>query len=334
VDLRRRQFLGVLGGAATVWPRATRAQQQPEGVRQVGVLLPFSETDAESRGHLDIFRKRLQELGWTENRNLRIAIRYGVGNTERIRNLAKELVALKPDVILGRSTPVAKSILLETKTIPTIFVVVSDPVGDGIVSSIARPGRNVTGFTNVEASLGGKWLEVLKEMSPTVGRAAVIFDPKTSPGGGLFYSRLIENAASLIPIRVVSTPVNDASEIERAIIAFAHEPNGGLIVLPDVTTGANRDLIIRLAATYGLPAVYSYRYITAEGGLASYGVDVGDLFRRAADYVDRVLRGDHPGDLPVQAPIKFDLVINLKTAKALHLTIPPMLLARADEVIE
>ena len=297
-------------------------------------MLPFSETDAQSRVHLEIFRKRLRELGWTEDHNLRIVVRYGVGNTERMRNLAKELVASKPDVILGRSTPVTKSILLETKSIPTIFVVVSDPVGDGIVSSIARPGGNVTGFTNVEASLGGKWLELLKEMSPTVRRAAVIFDPKTSPGGGFYYSRLVENAASSMAIKPVSMAVKDASEIERAIIAFAHEPNGGLIVLPDVTTGANRNLIVRLAATYGLPAVYSYRYVTAEGGLASYGVDVGDLFRRAADYVDRVLRGDQPGDLPVQAPTKFELVINLKTAKGLHLTIPPMLLARADEVIE
>jgi putative ABC transport system substrate-binding protein len=332
--VRRRDFIVLIGVAAAAWPRSTSAQQQLEGVRQVGILLPFSETDAESRIHLDIFRKRLQELGWTEDRNLRLIVRYGVGNTARIRNLAKELVALKPDVILGRSTPVTKSILLETKTIPTIFVVVSDPVGDGIVSSIARPGGNVTGFTNVEASLGGKWVELLKEMSPTVGRAAVIFDPKTSPGGGFFYSRLIEKAASVIAIKAVSTPVHDASEIERSIIAFAHEPNGGLIVAPDVTTGANRDLIVRLAATHGLPAVYGYSYITAEGGLASYGVDVGDLFRRAADYVGRVLRGDQPGELPVQAPIKFELVINLKTAKALHLTIPPMLLARADEVIE
>jgi putative ABC transport system substrate-binding protein len=237
-------------------------------------------------------------------------------------------------VILGRSTPVIKSIVLETKSIPTIFVVVSDPVGDGIVSSIARPGGNVTGFTNVEASLGGKWLEVLKEVSPTVVRAAVIFDPKTSPGGGFYYSRLVESAASLISIKAVPMPVHDAGEIERGIVAFARELNGGLIVLPDVTTGANRDLIVRLAAAHRLPAIYSYRYIVAEGGLASYGVDVGDLYLRAADYVDRVLRGEQPGDLPVQAPLKFELVINLKTAKALGLTLPPTLLGRADEVIE
>jgi putative tryptophan/tyrosine transport system substrate-binding protein len=332
--MRRRDFLGVVGGAAAPWPLLARAQQRPEGARQVGILLPFAETDPESRVHIDIFRKRLNELGWTEDRNFRIVIRYGAGSTERIRNLAKELVASKPDVILGRSTPVTKSILLETKSIPTIFVVVSDPVGDGIVSSIARPGGNVTGFTNVEASLGGKWLEVLKEMSPTVVRAAVIFDPKTSPGGGFYYSRLIESAASLISIKTVSIPVHDAGEIEHVIVAFAREPNGGLIVLPDVTTGANRDLIVRLAAAHHLPAIYSYHYIVEAGGLASYGVDVGDLYRRAADYVDRVLRGEQPGDLPVQAPLKFELVINLKTAKALGLTLPPTLLGRADEVIE
>ena len=330
--MKRREFLGLVGSAAA-WPLAASAQA--DGVRQIGVLLPFAEPDAETRVHLDIFRKQLQQLGWTEGRNVRIALRFGAGDTERIRKMAKDLVALKPDIIVGRSTPVTKSILRETTEIPTIFVLVSDPVGDGIVTSIARPGGNVTGFTNVEASLGGKWLEVLKEISPTVSRAAIIFDPKTSPGGGSYYSRLVENAAAAsIAIRAISAPVHDAAEIERVIVAIAQEPNSGLIVLPDVTTGTNRDLIIRLAARHRLPAVYSYRYIVAEGGLASYGVDVGDLYRRAATYVDRILRGEQPRDLPVQAPIKFELVINLKTAKALNLAVSPMLLARADEVIE
>lgn len=332
--MRRRAFIGVLGGAAAAWSSTVRAQHQPEGVRLIGLLLPFSETDAETRVHLAILRERLQQLGWTEDRNFRIIIRYGAGNTERIRNQAKELVALKPDVILARSTPVAKSILLETKSIPTIFVVVSDPVGDGIVASFSRPGGNVTGFTNVEDSLAGKWLEVLKEMSPSIVRAAIIFNPKTSPGGGFYYTRLVESAASLISIKAVSMPVHDAAEIERGIVAFAREPNGGLVVLPDVTTGANRDLIVRLAATHRLPAIYSYRYIVAEGGLASYGVDVGDLYRRAAEYLDRILRGELPGNLPVQAPLKFELVINIKAAKALGLNPRPTLLGRADEVIE
>jgi ABC-type uncharacterized transport system substrate-binding protein len=332
--VRRRDFIKVIARSAVAWPLAARAQQGAIGMRQIGVLLPFAENDAETRAHVEIFRKQLQQLGWTEDRNVRIVLRWGAGDIGRIRTLANELVALRPDVILGRSTPVTKAILRETTTIPIVFVVVSDPVGDGIVASIARPGGNVTGFTNVEASLGGKWLEVLKEISPTIARVAVIFDPKTSPGGGTYYLRLVENAAASVAIKAISTPVHDAGAIKLAIDAFAHGPGGGLIVLPDVTTGANRALIVALAARHRLPAVYPFRYVTAEGGLASYGEDVGDLYRRAATYVDRILRGEQPRDLPVQAPTKFELVINLKTAKALGLTVPPALLSRADEVIE
>ena len=297
------------------------------------MLLPFAENDSETRVHIDIFRKQLQQFGWNDG-NVQIDLRWGAGDVDRIRALAKELVALKPDVIVGRTTPVTKFILHETATIPIVFVVVSDPVGDGIVASIARPGGNVTGFTNVEASLGGKWLEVLREISPAIARVAVIFDPKTSPGGGSYYLRLIEAAAASVGIKPVPTPVRDAGEIERAIVAFARESNGGLIILPDVTTGANRTLLVALAARHRLPAIHPYRYIVAEGGLISYGVDVGDLYRRAASYVDRILRGDPPRDLPVQAPTKFELVINLKTAKALGISVPNTLIGRADELIE
>lgn len=331
--MRRRDFITLVAGGAT-WPLAARAQQPTDGMRQIGVLLPFAESDAESRVHLDILRKELQQFGWSEDRNIRIVPRWGAGDVARIRALAKELIALKPDVILARSTPVAKSILHETTTIPIVFVVVSDPVGDGIVGSIARPGGNVTGFTNVEASLGGKWLEVLKETSPAIKRVAIIFNPKTSPGGGTYYLQLVETAAASIAIKAIPTPVHDPGGIERAIAAFAQEPNGGLVVLPDVTTGTHRALIIALAARHRLPAVYSYRYIAAEGGLASYGVDVSDLFQRAATYLNRILRGEQPRDLPVQAPTKFELVINLKTAKALGLVVPRPLLSLADEVIE
>ena len=331
--MKRREFITLLGSAALLGPRGAWGQLS-DGVRHVGMLLPFAKTDAETRAHLTIFRQRLDVLGWNESRNLRITTRYGGGSIEQIRTLARELVSLKPDLILARSTPATKAVVMETKTIPTVFVVVSDPVGDALVTSIPRPGGNVTGFTNVEASLAGKWLEVLKELSPTLTRAAVIFDPKTSPGGGYFYSGLVEKASSVVGVTTTLAVVRNAEDVERSITGLAQEPNAGLIVLPDVTTGANRNEIVHLAAKYRLPAVYSYRYIAEEGGLASYGVNVGDLFGRAADYVDRILRGEHAGDLPVQAPTKFELVINLKTAKALQLNLSPMLLARADEVIE
>ena len=329
----RRKFISLLGGAVAAWPLAARAQQR-ERMRLIGMLLPFAENDEKTRGDLDLFREQLRQRGWTEHQNVEITIRWAAGDVGRIQTLAKELVALKPDVILGRSTPVTKAIAHESTAIPIVFVVVSDPVGDGIVASFARPGGNVTGFTNVEASLGSKWVEVLKEVSPAISRVAVIFDPNASPGGGTYYLHLIEAAAASVAIKEFPTPVHDASEIERAIVSFAQEPNGGLIVLPDVTTGADRALIIGLAARHRLPAVYPFRYMVAEGGLVSYGEDVGDLYRRAATYVDRILRGEQPPDLPVQAPTKFELAINLKTAKALGIDVPLHLQQLADDVIE
>ena len=264
------------------------------------------------------------------------ALRRGglVGDRDRIRMLAKELAALRPGAILCRATPVAKALFQETSEIPIVFVNVSDPVGDGLVASLARPGGNVTGFTNVEDSLGGKWLELLKEIDPAVERVAVIFDPKTSPGGGTYYVRQINQAAAALHLTAIPTMVTNAVEIEQAADAAAREPNSSLLVLPDVTTTSHRDLITTSATRRRLPAVYSSGYFVKGGGLISYGVEITDLYRRAAGYVDRILRGAKPSDLPVQEPVKFELAINLNTAKALGLTVPPALLARADEVID
>jgi putative tryptophan/tyrosine transport system substrate-binding protein len=330
--MRRREFVTLLGGT-TARQLAARAQQ-PERMRRIGVLIPLAESDAEAQSELSAFRERLQQLGWTNGRNARIDTRWAAGDVGRIRTYAKELVALQPDVILARTTPVTAALLQETRTIPIVFVGPSDPVGAGFAASMARPGGNATGFTNVEASLGGKWVELLKEINPRTARIAVMFDPKTSPGGGSFYLRLVQDAARSIAVETIATPVQDAAEIERAIEAITREPGRGLLVTPDVTTHTNRALIISLAARHRLPAVYAYQFYISEGGLASYGIDVIDLYRRAATYVDRILRGEKPDQLAVQAPVKFQLAINLKTAKALGLTVPDRLLAVADEVIE
>jgi len=330
--MRRRDL--IKGLAAVGWPLAAHAQQPVDRIRRIGVLIPFAESDAEAQTQVIAFREQLQRLGWTDGRNVRIDYRWAVGAVGLIRTFAKELVELQPDVILARATSATAALLQETRTIPIVFVVVSDPVGEGFVASMARPGGNCTGFTNIEASLGGKWVELLKEITPRVARIAVIFNPKTAPGGGSYYMRLVEDAAVSIPAKVIATPVQDAAEIEHAIEAFTREPNGGLLVVPDVTTAFHRDLIITLAARHKLPAVYFNRYFVTSGGLVSYGVDFVDMYRRAASYVDRILHGAKPSELPVQAPVKFELVINLKTVKALGLTVPPMLLSRADEVIE
>ena len=269
-----------------------------------------------------------------EGRNAEIETRWGAGDVNRIRVFAKELVALQPDVIVARTTPATAAVLEESRRIPVVFVGVSDPVGSGFVESISRPAGNATGFTNVEASMGGKWVEVLKEINPRIKRIAVMFDPATSPGGGSYYLRLVQDAAKLISVETVATPVNGSAEIERKVEDFAREQDGGLLIQPDVTTHSNRALIISLAARHRLPAVYTFPFYVTEGGLASYGVDDVDLLRRAADYVDRILRGEKPGDLAVQGPNKFVLSINLKTARALGLAVPPTLLGRADDVIE
>ena len=296
--------------------------------------MPFSESDAEGKLELAGFAQQLQDLGWADGRNLRIDYRWSAGDPARMQTLAKELIALQPDVIFARSTPVMAALLKQTRTIPLVFAVVSDPVGEGFVASLARPGGNATGFTNAESSLTGKWLGLLKEIMPSINRVAFIFDPKVAPGGGSYYTKLVESAAPSFAMVPTAVPVHDAVGIERAIGDFANKPDGGLLVLPDATTNLHRELIIALAARYRVPAVYAFRHIAAEGGLMSYGVDIVELFRRAATYVDRILKGANPADLAVQLPEKFQLTINLKTAAAMGLKIPTSLQLIANEMIE
>jgi putative tryptophan/tyrosine transport system substrate-binding protein len=331
--MRRRDFISLLGGAVAVLPVAARAQQ-PDGVRRIGVLMSLAATDPPMKAQVAAFVRQLQELGWEEGRNLRIDYRWAAGDAERMQVFAKELVALQPQVLFARSTPVTAALLKQTRTIPIVFVVVSDPVGEHFVESLARPGGNATGFANVEFSLTGKWLELLKEVAPGIKRVAFIFDPKLAPGGGSYYTRLIEASAPSFAVAATATPVHDAVEIERAIGEFVREPNGGLIVLPDGTTLGHRGLIIALAARYRVPAIYAYRDMVVDGGLISYGVDVVDQFRQAARYIDRILKGAKPAELPVQLPTKFEMTINPKTAKALGLDVPLFLQQRADELID
>jgi putative ABC transport system substrate-binding protein len=329
--MRRREFITLLGGAAAAWPLAARAQQSGR-VRRIGALMGIAENDPESQARITAFLQRLQELGWTEGRNVRIDYRFAGGDTRRMRAYAAELVGLAPDVILVQSNDGLAALRQETRTVPIVFAVVADPVGSGFVESLARPGGNITGFTIFEPSLGGKWLQALKEIAPGVTRVAAILHPETTANVG--FLRAAEAAAPSFGMTLTAEGVHDAAEIERAVTAFAAEPNGGLVVLPHPVTAAHRDLIIGLAARHRLPAVYAFRFFATAGGLMAYGNDSVDLFRRAAAYVDRILKGEKPGELPVQAPIKFELFINLKTAKALGLEVPPTLLGRADEVIE
>ncbi len=331
--MRRRQFITLLGGAAAACPLAVRAQQG-ERMRRIGALIGGAETDPESRARVAALREGLEQRGWSEGRNLRIDYRWASADSDRIRAFAAELVATAPEAIFAHTTPATTRLLEATRNIPIVFASVSDPIGDGIVASFARPGGNVTGFTNVEASIGGKWLEILKELSPAVARVGFLFNPATSPGGGSYFLRPFEAAAPLFNVQPISTPVEDVVDIERAVAPLAVGANGGLIVNSDVFTTRHRAAIIAAAARHRVPAIYPFAYFAADGGLAAYGTDVRDLWRRAASYIDRILRGEKPADLPVQAPTKFELVINLKTAKALSLNIPAMLLARADEVIE
>lgn len=329
--MRRREFISFVGSMVAC-PVAVRAQQGR--FRRIGVLIPLAESDAEAQTEVAAFRDELQRLGWIRGRNVELEIRWAAGDVEKITAYAKELVALQPDVIVSRTTPATAALLQQTHTIPIVFIGPSDPVGAGFVTSLARPGGNATGFTNVEASLGGKWVELLKELNSSIVRIGVLFDPKTAPDNGLFYLRQIQNAARSIAAEPVAIPIHDAVEINRAVDLFARDPNGALLIQPDVATHNNRALIFSLAARHHLAAVFAYPYYVSEGGLAAYGVDVVDLYRRAAAYVDRILRGERPDQLAVQAPIKFQLAINLKTARAIGLSVPPALLARADEVIE
>jgi len=329
--VRRRDFITLLGSAAAAWPLAARAQQGGR-MRRVGVLQNLASDDPAEQARLMAFGQGLQELGWTIGQNVRIENRWSAGDPDRIRRNTEEMVALAPDVILASGNAGVAPLLQATRTVPVVFVIVPDPVGAGFVDSLARPGGNATGFIAYEYGLSGKWLEVLKEIAPGVTRAAVIRDPALASGPGQFAA--IQSIAPSLGVEVSPVNVRDAGEIERAITAFAHSPNGGLIVTGSALVGIHRHLIIALAARHKLPAVYVERTYVAAGGLISYGSDFLDQYRRAASYVDRILKGEKPADLPVQQPTKYELVINLKTAKALGLDIPPTLLARADEVIE
>jgi ABC-type uncharacterized transport system substrate-binding protein len=328
--MRRREFLGVLGGAAATWPLAVGAQQ-PARIRRIGVLNPFAENDPEARANLTAFRQALEKLGWTDGRTVRIDYRWGGADPGRIRAHAKELVGFNPDVILVSTALALQSLLQETRSIPIVVTQITDPVGAGFVASLARPGGNVTGFA-AEFSTFGKLPEVLKEVAPQVTRVAVILNPDQRPQVGMW--RAIEAAAPSFRVQATAAGARNIAEVEQAIDQFAHEPNGGLIVLPNPITLGNHGLIIALAARHRLPAAYFFRHLVADGGLISYGIDLTDQHRQAASYVDRILRGEKPADLPVQQPTKFELVVNLKTAKAIGIELPTSILLRADEVIE
>jgi putative ABC transport system substrate-binding protein len=330
--MRRREFLGVLGGAAAIGPRVARAQQ-PERMRRIGVLMAAAADDPEFKTRIAVFLQSLQQLGWVDGRNVLIDTRWATTNADDIRRHAAELAALAPDVLVsGTGTATVAPLLQATRTVPIVFVVVIDPVGAGFVASLARPGGNATGFTMFEYGMSGKWLELLKELAPRMTRAAVFRDPSIASGIGQFGAA--QAVAPSLRVELSAVDVRDAGEIERAVTAFARSANGGLIVTASALATRHRDLIIALAARHRLPAVYASRYFATDGGLITYGPDLVDQYRRAAGYVDRILKGEKPADLPVQAPTKFEMAINLKTAKALGLTVPASLLASANEVIE
>jgi putative tryptophan/tyrosine transport system substrate-binding protein len=328
--VRRREFIALIGAAAA-WPRMAWTQQA-QRMRRVGVCMNYAEDTPQSRARLASFLEEMEKLGWTAGRNVQIDYRWGIADADRNRRNAAELVALAPDVILASATAVTAALLQTTRTIPIVFVNVVDPVGAGFVQSLARPGGNATGFIPFEYGIGGKWLERLKQIAPGVRRVAVLQNPLAASRSGQLGA--IEVLAPSFGVELSAFTVRDTSEIERTMAAFARAPNGGLIVVGALSLESNHDLIVALAAQHRLPAVYPYRIYAAAGGLMSYGTDLVAQFRRAAGYVDRILKGDKPADLPVQAPTKYELVINLKTAKALGLEVPASLLARADEVIE
>jgi len=330
--VKRREFITLLGGAAAAWPLAARTQQN-ERVRRIGVLMAYPESDPGGPVRIAAFQEELQRLGWTEGRNTRIDIRWGAVDPQSSQRLAHELAALQPDLILSQDTPTTAALLQQTRTIPIIFAVAADPVGSGFVSSLARPGGNVTGFINMEPTMAGKWLELLKEIALRVNRVAFLFNPATATYAENYLNHFKAAAASFA-VEATTASVHDKSELESIIAAAAREPNGGLIVMPDAFMTIHRAEIIALAARYRLPAVYPYRYFAEIGGLLSYGSDALDQYRRAATYADRILRGAKPSELPVQLPVKFELVINLKTAKELGLDVPSFLQQRADDAIE
>jgi putative tryptophan/tyrosine transport system substrate-binding protein len=328
--MKRREFIGLIGSAAVAAASPARAQ----AVRHVGVLMGYAQDDPDTQARMKAFREAFEQLGWKEGHNVQITYRFGVGEMDRIRGYAKELVDLKPDVIVCETTPTLKAVADQTSTVPIVFISVTDPVNNGFVTDLARPGGNITGFTNFEATMGGKWIELLKNVAPGSKRVGVIFNPATAPGGGGFFLKSVAASAPALQVEVLPFPVHDDSEIATAVQELAAKPGGGLVVMLDVFTAVHRPAIIAQAAAGRVPTIFPWRFGAADGGLMAYGVDVSDLHRRAADYVDRILKGAKTADLPVQQPTKFELVINLKTAKALGIEVSPTLLATADEIIE
>src|SRR2546430_5405469 len=330
LDLRRRQFITLLGGAAAAWPLAARAQQ-PERMRRIAMLVGATENDPEAPVSSEAFRQTLNQLGWKEGVSVRIDTRWGAGDPDRMRAYAKELIGTAPDVAVADSTPAALALQRESRTTPIIFIQAGNPVGSGLVANLARPGGNLTGFTNYVPSMGGKWLELLKEVAPRLGRVAALFNPKTHTGQ---YWDVLEAATQSLGVTFGKAAVDDDGGIARTVEAMAGEPAGGLIVMPGSFTMSHRETIVALAGEYRVPTIYPFRVFPAQGGLMSYGMNRVAVYRDAASYVDRILRGEKPGGLPVQAPTTFELVVNLKTAKALGLDVPWFLQQRADEVIE
>jgi len=331
--MRRRKFIALLGSSAVAWPLIARGQQL-DRTRRIGMLMSASENDTEYQGLLATFRAELRKMGWEQGRNIGIDYRWKAIDEKSRQRLAKELVALQPDLMLGQSTPTTAALLQQTSTIPIVFLSVGDPVGEGFVASLSRPGRNATGFINMEASMSGKWVELLKEIAPSVTTVAILFNPTTAPRGGSYYFDPFKAAVQSLGLETIAATVPDKSEIESVIAAQAREPNTGLVVMSDVFPLVHRTEITALVARYRLPTVYPYRQFAEVGGLLSYGNDLSDNYRRAGTYADRILRVEQPSELPVQVPVKFELVINLKAAKTIGLEVPPTLLARADEVIE
>jgi putative ABC transport system substrate-binding protein len=329
--MRRRDFISVIAGA-TAWPLAARAQQADQ-LRRIGVLSLLSQTDAETHAQEDAFRKRLADLGWVDGRNIRVDYRWGAGNVERVQQGAKELIGLNPDVLVSITTPSTAALQSATKTVPIVFAMVSDPLGSGFVASFAKPGGNITGFVNIEASLSGKWLELMHLIAPSVSRVALLFNPKTEPYAR-YYLETFHAGAAALGVTAIEAPFHDAVEIESVMTKLGSNGDAGLVVMPGTGTSVHRELICALAARLRLPTIYPFRYFISSSGLLSYGIDSRDLLRGAASYVDRILRGATPSELPVQLPTKFELVINRKTAEALGITIPDGLLAAADEVID
>jgi putative ABC transport system substrate-binding protein len=330
LEIKRREFITFLGGAAA-WPLAARAQQG-DRVRRIGALMGFDENDPVWKPYLSVFIQALADLGWTVGRNMRMDLRWGAGDINRIRALAQELVGLQPDILVTNTTPATAALQRVTRTVPIVFANVAEPVASGIVARLDRPSGNITGFATWEASMGGKWLELLSEIAPGLKRAAIMFNPDTAPVSSFMSS--FETAARSLKVTPITTPVHSDVEIETAIIALGREPGGGVVLIPDAFMNVHRASFISAAARNNVPAVYASSATARDGGLLSYGPDQVDIFRRAASYVDRILRGAKPGDLPVQLPTKFEMAVNLRTAKALGLAVPPSILLRATEVIE